>query len=154
LINALALGPSLVGSYRPCARYLPGVSLGASHLLSVGYELDSRAISLERTTGSVGAWLSPTIGIRAGLALELGRIRATGTAGVDGRGGVGSAPWLALLLPLRVALPVVKGVLAGQVGLDAAFTPLAYTLRYASGEPLASPSHFELRGAVGLAGYF
>lgn len=153
-VDALALGPALVGSYRPCARYLPGVSLGASHLSSVGYELDSRAIRVERTAGHVGAWLSATPAMRAGLALELGRIRATGTAGVDGRGSAGGAPWFALVLPLRVALPVLKGVLAAQVGLDAVYTPLAYTLRFASGEPLARPSHFELRGAVGLAGYF
>lgn len=153
-VDALATGPALVGSYRPCARYLPGISLGASHLSSVGYELDSRAIRVERTAGHVGAWFSPTPGMRAELALELGRIRATGAPGVDGRGSAGAAPWLALVLPLRVALPVLKGVLAAQIGLDAVYTPLAYTLRYASGEPLARPSHFELRGAAGLAGYF
>jgi hypothetical protein len=154
-VHSVALGPSVVGSYRPCAGWLPGIALGASQLVSLGYELDSRSIRLERTSAQLGAWLPLGVpALRAGLALEAGRIRATGSTSSAGPGRSGNAPWLAFVLPLRLAVPLLSPSLTADLGLDAAYTPLAFVLRYASGQLLARPSHFELRGAIGLAGHF
>jgi len=154
-VRSAALGPSVVGAYRPCASWLPGVALAAAHLTSIGYELDSRSIRLERTSGQLGAWLPLGFpALRAGLALEAGRIRATGSASNAGQGRTSKAPWLAFVIPLRLSLPLLAPSLSAEVGLDAAYTPLAFVLSYSSGEALARPSHFELRGAIGLAGHF
>jgi hypothetical protein len=157
LIEAATLGPALIGSYRPCARsrLVPGLMFGASRLQSVGYELAGRSISVERTSGQAGVWfelVAPVL--RAGLAFEAGRIRATGASGADGRGATSRAPWLALVAPLRFSVPLVSRALTAEVGLAAAYTPQAFTLRYASGAVLAHPRHFELRGSFGLAGHF
>jgi len=154
-VHSAALGSSIVGAYRPCASWLPRIALGATQLVSLGYELDSRSVRLERTSAQLGAWLPLGIpALRAGLALEAGRIRATGTASSAGSGDSTSAPWLAFVLPLRLAVPLLSPSLTLDLGLDAAYTPLAFVLRYASGQPLAHPSHFELRGAIGIAGHF
>jgi len=154
-VDTLALGPSLLGSYRPCASFLPGIAVGASHLVSFGYELDARAIRIERTSGQVGAWLP--LGsqlLRAGISVEAGRIRATGAASTQGGGGSSSTRWLALVVPLRLVLPVVSPSLTASVGVDGVYAPLSYPLRYSSGQVLGQPAHFELRGAAGLSGHF
>lgn len=155
MLDTAALGPALVGSYRPCARSLPLFTLGASRLQTVGYEVAERSVSLVRTSAQLGAWFE-LVGpiLRAGLAFEAGRLRASGAARGEARGLASSAPWLAFVAPLRLAVPLVTRVLTLEAGLAAAYTPQAFTLRYASGDVLARPRHFELRGSFGLAGHF
>jgi hypothetical protein len=155
LVDAVALGPSLAVGYRPCARWLPGISLGGSRLVSMGYELDSRPISIERTSAQAGAWT--TLGVpvlRVGMVLEAGRIRATGIPSARGPGATSLAPWFACVVPVRLSVPLLARALAASTGVDAVYTPLSYSLRYASGAQLARARHFELRGAVGLSGSF
>jgi hypothetical protein len=62
---------------------------------------------------------------------------------------------LAFVAPVRLSLPVLAHVLAAEVGLALAYTPLSFVPRYASGEALGpGSSHLELRGAVGLSAHF
>jgi hypothetical protein len=155
LVDAVALGPALAAHYRPCSKALPGISLGASRLVSVGYELDGRSITLERTSAQAGAWVTFGLpALRIGLALEAGRIRATGTPSAQGPGGTSSAPWFSCAAPVRFSVPLLTPALAATVGVDAVYTPLGYSLRYASGAQLARPRHVELRAALGLSGNF
>jgi len=156
LVDSVALGPALSVRYRPCGRFWPGFSLGAAHLVSLGYDLDARAVALQRTSAQLGAWLPVGVpSLRGGLVVEAGRIRAGTVASVAGPGGSGSAPWLAFVTPWRWSHALVGNRLSAQLGLDLAYTPLSYRLRYASdANPLARPSHFELRAGVGVAGHF
>jgi hypothetical protein len=155
LVDSLAMGPALVVRYRSCARSWPGVSVGAVHLLNVDYSLDSRSISLRRTAAQLGAWVPvgwPTL--RGGLSVELGVIRASAVATAAGPGGSGSATWLAFVAPWRWSQLLLGKRLSFELGLDVVYAPLGYELRYKSfTQPLALTSHFELRGAIGLAGH-
>jgi hypothetical protein len=154
-VDTAALGPAVVGRYRPCEGWLPGVTLGASRLVSIGYELDSRSIRIERTSASIGAWLPLGVpALQGGLSLEAGRIRATASPSSLGAGHTASATWLSLVAPLRLAIPLGSPSLTADLGLDGLYTPRRYALRYSSGEQLGQVAHFELRGAVGLAGHF
>jgi hypothetical protein len=155
LVDSIAWGPALVVRYRPCARSWPGVSVGAVHLLNVDYSLDSRSISLRRTGAQLGAWVPvgwPTL--RGGLSVELGVIRTSAVGTAAGPGGSGSAPWLALVAPWRWSQLLLGKSLSFELGLDVVYAPLDYQLRYKSvAQPLARVSHFELRGALGVAGH-
>jgi len=124
--------------------------------VSLGYDLDARSVALQRTSVQLGAWLPVGVpSLRGGLVVEAGRIRAGSVGTVDGPGGSGSAPWLAFVSPWRWSQAIVGNRLTAQLGLDLAYTPLRYRLRYASdANPLARPSHFELRAALGVAGRF
>lgn len=155
MVETAALGPALVASYRPCARYLPGVAFGVSRLQTLGYEVAARSISIVRTSAQLGTWFELAgPALRAGLALEAGRIHASGGGSGEGRGLSSNAPWLAFVAPLRLSVPLVARTLSLEAGLAAAYTPQEFTLRYASGEVLARPRHFELRGSFGVAGHF
>jgi hypothetical protein len=154
LVAGLALGPALAAAYRPCA-WLVGFTLGASSLESLGYELDGRSVAIERTSAQAGAWL--TLGspaLRIGLSAEAGRLRASGSGNAEGSGDSSSAAWFAVLAPARLSVPLLGRVLTAELGLAPAFTPRSFVLRYASGQELARPRHFELRGSFGLAGHF
>ncbi len=154
-VDAPALGPALVGSYRPCSRRLPTFTLAASRLQTVGYEVAERSGSIVRTSAQLGAWFEVVAPVlRAGVALEAGRLRASGSSRGEVRGQASSAPWLAFVAPLRLSVPLMTRALTLEAGVAAAYTPQAFTLRYASGEVLARPSHFEFRGSLGLAGHF
>jgi hypothetical protein len=155
LIDAVTLGPALYGAYRPCSPHWPSITLGAAHLRSVGYELDTRSVSVVRTTGQVGV-LFDVVGqtLRAGVSFELGRIRASGASSEDGAGGSSRAPWAAFVAPVRVSAPLLSSALSVEVGMAAAYTPQSFVLRYASGAVLARPRHVELRGSLGLVGHF
>ncbi len=154
-VDAVAIGPALRGLYRPCTSWLPGIVLGASQLVSLGYTLRARSIVVERTTGQAGAWLALGVpALRVGVTFEAGRISATGASNGQGRGGSSSAPWLGFVAPLRLSVPLVAQVVTAELGLDALYTPLSYSLRFASGEQLAQPTHFELRATLGLSGHF
>jgi hypothetical protein len=60
-----------------------------------------------------------------------------------------------LIIPWRWSQALVGKNLSAELGLDLAYTPLSYRLRYKSdAQPLARPSHFELRGGLGVAGHF
>ena len=154
-VRAASLGPALVGSYRPCGRWWPGFSVGVSELVSLGYEVDARAIRLERRTGQLGAWL--TLGLpelRGGLSLEAGRLHAASATSPAGPGGFSNAPWLAFAAPLELDVPLFSPALTANLGLSGVYTPLRYVLRYATAGELARPGHFELRTAIGLSGHF
>jgi hypothetical protein len=155
MVESAAIGPALVGSYRPCPRSLPGLMFGASRLQTVGYEVEGRAISLVRTSAQLGAWRQLFGGaLRGGLAVEAGRIHATGSGRDGARGLSGNAAWVAFVAPLRLSVPLVARVLTLEAGLAGAYTPQSFTLQYASGEVIARPSHLELRGSFGLSGHF
>ena len=154
-VRAASLGPALIGSYRPCARWWPGFSVGVSELVSLGYEVDARAIRLERRAGQLGAWL--TLGLpelRGGLSLEAGRLHAASTTSPAGPGGFSNALWLAFAAPLELDVPLFSSALTANLGVSGVYAPLRYVLRYATAGELARLGHFELRTAIGLSGHF
>lgn len=154
-VDAVTIGPALVGLYRPCAKWLPGIAFGVSDLVSLKYAVDSRPIVVERMSAQLG--VATALGVpalRAGAVIEAGQIRATGSPSSEGPGGSGSGPWLAFVVPVRLETPLVRRAVTVQMGLDALYTPLSYSLRYASGGQLSRPSHVEVRAALGLAGHF
>jgi hypothetical protein len=155
-VDSVALGPALTASYRPCGRGWPGFSLGALHLRSVGYDLDARSVTLQRTSARLGVWLPVVLpNLRGGVVVEAGRIRASSVGTAAGPGGSASAPWLAFVTPWRWFQPILGKSLGAELGLELVYTPLSYRLRYRSdANPLAEPSHFEVRVGVGLAGHF
>jgi hypothetical protein len=155
LLSAPALGPAVFGRYHYGAAWLPTLQLSVQRLVTFGFESNKTSLSLTRDAARLDAsfslvdhWLS------AGLAVEAGRLAATGSGAALARGASDAAFWFAFAAPLRFSAPLVGRSLRAELQLELDYAPVPYTFRYGSGDTLTSTSALEGRGHLGLVSLF
>ena len=152
-VPSLTLGATVFARYAPCPSFLPGIEVGLSELLTLGYERDGRELSVSRAGARAVLWMElGTPIVDAGLGIEFSRLRATASDSAAGPGGSDNALFWAVALPVRATLPLFTRHLWVRAGVDALYVPSEYSFRYESGEPLSDTGHFEVRGLVGIGG--